>query len=297
MGGRIIIIAGATASGKSALAMRMAQELSENERQPCVIINADSMQVYREIPIITAQPTAEDKLRQPHRLYGYISASEHCSVARWLDAAKQEIDLALSRNITPILVGGTGLYIKCLMHGIADIPDILPEIRDKSREMLEKLGNIAFYNMLAERDPVMGMRLKPEDSQRILRAWEVIEQTGKSLAEWQEAPNKTFYPPEYFDGYFLNLPREELYQRVNERFDDMVKNGVPDEIRVLDKMQLSLDLPAMRAHGVPELLACLHGNMRMEDAVERAKRNTRHYVKRQFTWWRSQLPDLKTFQR
>ncbi len=281
----IIILSGPTASGKSALAMVIAGELG------AVIINCDSKQLYREIPIITAQPSDEDKAQVPHELYGVMSAAEDCSVGRWLDMARQAIDKVHSEGKTPLLVGGTGMYIKSLTDGISAVPQIDNEIRRSTRNIIAESGAEYLHNMLEKEDPDMAARLKKGDSQRVARAYEVIKQTGKSLIYWQEQPPVTFYPEASFRKFFLSPPKEEVYSNCNLRFGKMLEAGVMEEIEALNKMGLSPELPSMRAHGVPELRAVLHGTMSMEEAAEQAKRNTRHYIKRQFTWFRHQMQD------
>lgn len=284
---RIIVIAGPTASGKSDIAMKLAGKMD------AVIINADSQQVYKEIPIITAQPTAAEKNKVPHKLYGFLSAAEKCSAGLWLKKAKDVMDMALLDDKVPILVGGTGLYIKCLMYGMAAIPDIASDIRTGARDLIKRIGVNALYEMLSKRDGATAERLNPEDSHRILRAWEVIEQTGTSLDEWQKKPHKVFFLPEQFDGYFINPPRQELYARINRRFIKMTEGKAMDEIKKLDKMNLDPTLPAMKAYGVPELLAHLHGELDLGKAIEQASQNTRNYAKRQITFFKNQLPEFQ----
>lgn len=283
----IILIGGPTASGKSDFALSLAHE------QDGVIINADSMQVYRELPIITAHPDQSSQKATPHKLYGFLSAAEPCSVALWLKHVQQEISVALDAKKVPVVVGGTGMYFKCLIEGIAAIPDITPEIRNKAREMLDNIGNEAFYALLTEVDPEAGERVNPGDSQRMLRAWEVIQQTGISLYDWQRNPVEPPYPSADFQGYFINPPREKLYARCNERFLHMLDAGALKEIKALDAMQLDSSLPAMKALGVPELLAHLHDKLTLQDATSKAQQSTRNYAKRQVTWFKNQFPNWK----
>jgi tRNA dimethylallyltransferase len=282
---QIIILSGPTASGKSALALVIARACN------AVIINCDSKQLYAEIPIITAQPTAAEKAEVPHDLYGVISVAEDCSVGRWVEMAKIVIDKVHAAGKLPLLVGGTGMYVKALTEGIPEMPDIDEEIRRNARSCMLEMGSEAMYETLEKEDPVMAARLEKNDSQRITRAYEVLKQTGKSLDWWQKQPAKTVYPPENFLKFFLSPPREVVYANCNTRFEKMMEAGVMQEIAALDAMGLSPELPSMKAHGVPELLAYLHGEMSLEDAIDQAQKNTRHYIKRQFTWFRHQMKD------
>lgn len=281
----IIILSGPTASGKSDLALNVAAKINAG------IINCDSKQLYREIPIISAQPSKAEREKIPHELYGVISAAENCSVGRWLDMAQKAIDKTHAEGRIPLLVGGTGMYIKSLVHGISQIPDIDDGIRREARDFLQENGVKALYGRLAEIDPDMAATLKENDSQRIARACEVIRQTGKSLLWWQQQEPQMLYDKDQFLHFFLSPEREKVYMNCNRRFEKMVEAGVIDEIKELEKMQLSDELPAMRAHGVPELLAYLSGIMSLEDAIDQAQKNTRHYIKRQFTWFRGQMPE------
>ena len=281
----IIIIGGATASGKSGLALQMARGMD------AVIINADSMQVYRELPVLTAQPSEAAHAEVPHALYGFLPASERCSVARWLASAKAEIDRALEAGKTPILVGGTGLYLRCLVQGIAVVPEIAEELRMQARALLEEIGNQQFHTLLAERDPPAAARLHPGDSQRMLRAWEVVAQTQVPLHEWQNRPQSPLYPRAMFRCYAVTLPREELYARCDARFLSMLGAGGLEEARAFAALKLDPSLPAMKALGVPELLAFLEGKITREEAITRAQQATRNYAKRQLTWFNNQFPD------
>lgn len=281
----IIILSGPTASGKSDMALSVAKKID------AVIINCDSKQLYKEIPIITAQPSADEQKEVPHELYGVISAAEDCSVGRWLGMAKEAIDKVHASGKTPVLVGGTGMYIKSLTEGIAQIPKIDEDLREQVRKLVEKRGSEAVHAMLAKDDQKMATKLKPRDRQRVARAYEVLKQTGKSLSHWQQQKSKPAYPPEDFKKFFLNLPREQVYKNCENRFEKMLDAGLIEEIKALDAMNLNPELPSMRAHGVPEILAYLHGDMSLDEACDQAKRNTRHYIKRQFTWFRHQMSD------
>lgn len=277
----VIVIGGPTASGKSALAVEIASRLGG------AVVNADSMQVYRELRVLTARPDDDDMARVPHLLYGVLPAAERCSAARWRALAEDAIAGLRGRGLVPVVVGGTGLYLRALMEGIADLPPLPEEVRRRARELRERLGPDAFHADLAARDPAMAGRLSPADTARTLRAWEVLEATGRSLADWQADPaaaprGMRFLP------IFVDPPRDLLYARCDARFVAMMGQGALEEVRALDALGLDLDLPAMKALGVPELRAHLRGRLSLEEAVARAQMLTRRYAKRQVTWFRHQ---------
>lgn len=272
-----LLIAGPTASGKSALALRLARERNG------VIINADSMQVYRELRLLSARPSEAEEAAVPHRLYGHVSGAEDYSVARWLDDAGREINAAWDAGQLPIICGGTGLYFMALEKGLSQVPAIAPDVRDKWRGHPGDL-----YAELAARDPVMAARLGANDRQRIIRALEVIDGTGHSLAHWQaEGERGAFLNHINVERHFVEVPREVLYARAGQRFDTMMAAGALDEVRALPAFTAMQ--PIMKAIGVPELLAHLRGEMALDEAVSAAKTATRHYIKRQMTWWRGQM--------
>lgn len=276
---RLLIVAGPTASGKSALALRLAEEFGG------VVINADSMQVYREMRVLSARPSPEDEARAPHRLYGVLPAAEVCSAARWRDLAKAEIEAAWAAGRLPIVAGGTGLYINALTQGISPIPEVPEAARQAARALFADLGNAAFHARLAERDPVMAARLDPGNSQRLVRAWEVLEATGRSLADWQALPpDGALRAPSL--TVLLLPPRDWLYRRIDARFAEMISAGGLDEVAALDHMGLAPDLPAMKALGIPELRRHLRGEVGLDAAVAAAQQATRNYAKRQVTWFR-----------
>jgi len=281
----ILILAGPTASGKSALALDIAPKID------AVIINADSKQVYRDIPLITAQPSAEEQQQVPHRLYGVVSAAEHITAPQWAMRAKENIDAVHVQGKIPLLVGGSGLYIQTLMQGLSPVPAIDPAIRDAARRRLSEIGNAAFHAELEALDVAMARRLHVGDTQRILRAYEVIQSTGKSLSVWQEESPIPYYAKESFLPLVYLPPRDENYRRANIRFETMMEQGVLNEVKTLDDLGLDEALPAMKAHGVPELRAYIHGAMTRADAVAKAQQNTRNYIKRQHTWFNNQLPE------
>jgi tRNA dimethylallyltransferase len=273
-----LIVAGPTASGKSALALAIAQRLGGT------IINADSMQVYQELRVLTARPTAEEEAQAPHRLYGIRAASEAGSVAWWRDQALSAMDEAHRAGRLPILTGGSGLYFAALTDGLAEIPDPGPEARTEARRLLAEQGPAALHASLAHVDPATAARLKPEDSQRIARAWEVWRGTGQGLAAWQN--RRTAPAPWRFTAILLDPPRETLRTAIATRFDAMLHNGALQEVRNLLTLNLDPTLPAMRAHGVPELTAHLTGTLSLQEAGRRTELVTSQYTKRQATWFR-----------
>jgi tRNA dimethylallyltransferase len=280
-----ILIAGPTASGKSAAALELAERLRGT------VINADSMQVYRELAVLTARPTSTDIARAPHRLYGAISAAEVYSVGRWLDDAARAIAETAEGGRVPILVGGTGLYFKAIIEGLAPIPDVPPEIREHWRERAEVLGAAELHRELATRDPAMAARLSPTDPQRIVRALEVIDATGVSLAEWQGAATAPALPLHGIVRLVVAPEREPLYAAIDARFDLMMGQGALAEVAALLALGLDRGLPAMRAHGVRELGAYLGGESSLGEAIAKAKTETRRYAKRQMTWLRRFMKD------
>ena len=237
---QIIILGGPTASGKSAMAVKVAKQTN------AVIINADSQQVYREIPIITAQPSEEERSGIPHRLYGVISIKEMFSVSEWIKKAEKEINNAFEEGKTALLVGGTGMYIKSLVEGIAEVPDINPEIRQEIRKIGDDEGTEAVYKMLIDKDPQIAEKLNPADRQRVLRAYEVIIQTGKSLLYWQQQKTTPSFSSDIIKLYFLLPQRQEIYEKCNARFHQMVENGALEEAKIIADMKVPYSMPAMR---------------------------------------------------
>jgi tRNA dimethylallyltransferase len=280
----IILIAGPTASGKSALALALAEKLGGT------IINADSMQVYRDLRIITARPTPEEEARTPHRLYGHVDAAENYSVGRWcIDVAE-----VLAADPNPaIIVGGTGLYFSTLTSGLAAVPPIPAEIRREVRARLSSEGVGALHAELAARDPAAAAQLQPGDRARVTRALEVVLATGRSLLDWYRQNKPASVDLGRAAKIFLMPDREELLRRIDARFDAMMAAGALDEVRALAARNLDANLPAMKAHGVPWLIRHLSGEISLADAREGAKRDTRQYTNRQATWFRNQLPDFE----
>jgi tRNA dimethylallyltransferase len=283
---KIVLIAGPTASGKSALALALAEKLGG------VIVNADSMQVYRDLRIITARPTPAAEAEAPHRLYGHVDAAENYSVGRWCGEAAEALAAARQQSRAAIIVGGTGLYFNALTRGLAAVPPIPTAIRDAVRAQLSSDGIAALYAQLEARDPVAAARLKPNDRARITRALEVVLATGRSLFAWHEEGLPASLDPAHAAKIFLMPERDELLHRIDARFDAMMAAGALEEVRALAARKLNPDLPAMKAHGVPWLIRHLDGDIVLAEAIEGAKRDTRRYTKRQATWFRNQLPDF-----
>jgi tRNA dimethylallyltransferase len=279
-----LIVAGPTASGKSALAMMLAEHLQGVTGLDPVIINADAMQCYRELRIITARPTQQDEDRVPHALYGVRPAAEAGSVAWWRDTALAAMTAARTQGRLPILTGGTGLYFASLTDGLAPIPPPTPAAREEARQLLKDCGPAALHARLAEVDPESAARLRPTDSQRVARAWEVWRSTGRSLAVWQSAASPP--APWRFTAILLDPPRPQLRAAIVTRLAVMLHAGALEEVRALLDLNLDPTLPAMRAHGVPELTAHLRGELTLEQATRRIELVTGQYTKRQATWFR-----------
>ena len=282
-----VLIAGPTASGKSALALQLAQ------MRDAVIINADSMQVYRDLRIITARPTVDEEARVPHRLYGHVDAAVNFSAGSWVADAAVALAEVRAQNRLPIFVGGSGLYFKALTRGLSAVPPILVDIREGVRARLDRDGVEALHAALAQRDPASAERLKLRDRTRIARALEVIEATGRSLTDWHRDGLPPLLPQGTFSALFLAADRDQLYARIDARFDAMLSAGALEEVAALAARHLDPLLPAMKAHGVPALLRHLKGEIALEEAAAIGRGDTRHYAKRQFTWFRHQLPEFE----
>jgi tRNA dimethylallyltransferase len=279
-----ILIAGPTASGKSALALRLAERLGG------AIINADSMQVYRDLRVITARPTAAEEARVPHLLYGHVDAAENYSVGRWCLEAGAALAQARSTPSLAIVVGGTGLYFEALTKGLAAVPPVAESVRAAIRQRLAAEGAAALHAELARRDPAMALRLMPRDRTRVARALEVVTATGRSLAEWQREGMPPALDPTGAIKVFLASERAELRERIEARFTGMLEMGALDEVRALAARRLDPALPAMKAHGVPWLIRHLKGEIALTEAAEAAVRDTWRYTKRQATWFRNRMP-------
>jgi len=282
---RALLIAGPTASGKSSLALDVAERLG-NAGQKAAIINADSMQIYRETPILAACPTQEDKERAPHYLYECRSVAEPCSAGQYADLAAPLLQRLWGEGVFPIVVGGTGLYFRALSEGIAAIPDIPRERVEEAEAIVAAQGIVALHGML---DPAMQQRLNPTDTQRVVRAWSVLTETGRSLAEFQAAPLVPPLPDANFVKFALVPDREWLYARCDLRFDLMMAQGGLEEAQNLFNQNFPRNLPGMKALGLPELFAHFDGQQSLEDAVIAAKTGTRRYAKRQMTWIKTQM--------
>lgn len=277
----VVVVAGPTASGKSALALDLARDLD------ATIINADSMQIYRELRVLTARPDVADLARAPHRLYGVLPGTERCSAGRWRDLALAEIDAAVVAGRQPLLVGGTGLYLRALEEGLAPIPDVPSEVRVAAVAEHQALGGAAFHEALARRDPIAAARLNANDSQRLIRAWEVVEATGRSLSDWLSMPQRGV--PYRFVKLALVPPRDALYAACDQRFRQMLDAGALAEVEALLKLGLDPGLPVMKALGVRELASYLAGELDLAAATAAAQTWTRRYAKRQLTWIRNQI--------
>lgn len=278
-----ILIAGPTASGKSSLALGLAQALGG------VILNADSMQVYDGLRLLTARPSDKDEALVPHRIYGMISPDDAYSVGRWVEDVAIELNRAKRDGLVPIIVGGTGLYFKALLEGLSPVPDVPPEVREKWRQIGQEASGPELHAILSDKDPEMAERLRINDPQRIVRALEVLEATGRSLKDWQEQPGTPLLAFDRVKTFVVAPEREVLYARCDHRFDLMMEAGAVDEVMELVSRGLSDDLPLMRALGVRPLCAYLQGNLSRDDAIELSKRDTRRYAKRQFTWLRGNM--------
>ena len=282
-GSNPILIAGPTASGKSGFALRLAEQLGG------VVINADSMQVYRELRILTARPTADDEARTPHALYGFVSGAEAYSAGRYAVDAARAIDEARRSGRVPIVVGGTGLYFKVLLEGLSPVPAIDPDVRAYWREQAARRPASELHGVLAARDPQTAARLMPTDPQRIVRALEVFESTGRSLSQWQRQPGSPVLA-EADTVRLLVLPeRQAQAAAIDARFEAMLAAGALDEVRALLALGLSQELPVMRALGVGALAAHLAGDTPLEAAVASAQAQSRQYAKRQRTWLRRNM--------
>ena len=278
----ILVIGGPTASGKSALAADAA------ERFGGVVVNADSMQLYRDLPILTSWPDDELRARAPHRLYGALDGAERCSAGRWRALAMAEIERTHGDGALPILVGGTGLYLRALRDGLAPVPATPEAVRTAVRALYEQEGSVGLHARLATRDPEAARRLEPGDSQRVMRAYEVIEATGRSLLSWQAERHDRYTGR--VDTLILEPPRARLYDACNTRFEGMLAAGALEEAARLMARRLDPGLPVMKAVGVRALHDHLSGIIPLERALELGRQATRRYAKRQTTWFRTQMP-------
>lgn len=284
----VLVIAGPTASGKSGLALDAAEAFGG------IIINADSMQVYAELSILTARPSAADEARAPHRLFGILPASEACSAARWQGLAVAEMEAAWRGDRLPILTGGTGFYIRAMIEGLSEIPPVPAEVRAEVQELRAEIGEAAFHARLADVDAAAGRRLPPGDRQRVLRAFEVYLATGRTLTDWHAGAPVTPVPGARYLTIVLDPPRQVLNAASDARFDAMMAAGALDEAAALKALHLDPALPAMKALGVPELMAHLAAELPLAEAIAAAKQATRQFAKRQQSWFRNQIePEIR----
>ena len=281
---KAVIICGPTGAGKSSLALNLAEKFKG------VIINADSVQIYREIKILSGRPTSDDYRRAPHRLYGIMSIFKPCTLGIWRKMALETIRECELSGRLPIICGGTGLYIKFLLNELSAIPEIPPSIKLEAREKLEDLGNENFRELLSKNDPVSACRIKSGDTNRLLRAWEVFTATNKPLSYWHEQSRETGSQHEFFK-VCLMPERKALYSKCDKRFLDFIEQGAADEARALDSINVSPELPASKTLGLLELIKYTKGELELSDALEQAQRTTRRYAKRQLTWFRHQLDE------
>lgn len=285
----IFILAGPTASGKSALALEIAAH------QPVVIINADALQVYSHLPLLSAQPSAQDLSSAPHRLYGVFHGHEQCSVGKWLTLVKEEIHLAHQQEKIPLLVGGTGLYLRSLIYGIAEIPPVSDATKAEVQTLLATHGQKALYQLLQTLDPITSSKIHPNDRQRLLRAMEVVKETNIPLSTWQKMPTQSPFPSSSFRTAILIPERTQLYTQCNERFLQMIAQGVLEEVETFMKLPSMETLPAFHTLGTQHLIKYLKGIISLEETTQLAQTETRHYAKRQLTWFRHQLPKAHSF--
>lgn len=279
----ILVISGPTSAGKSVLAIDLAQALNG------IVINADSMQVYQELRIVTARPSIGQEKIVPHRLYGILPAAKPCSAILWQKLAIKEIQQAWEHSCIPIVVGGTGMYLKALTEGLSVVPHVPENIRATVSALHTALGRKAFHARLAALDPKFAARLPDGDTQRQIRAYEVALATGQPLSEWQKIPISPPLPEAQFGTIALIPPRNILYNQCYVRIETMLKEGILDEIAALDALNLNPTLPAMKAVGVSQFLALHRGKATLEETCEKVARETRHYIKRQMTWIRHQM--------
>ncbi|MEJ2027815.1 MAG: tRNA (adenosine(37)-N6)-dimethylallyltransferase MiaA [Limibacillus sp.] len=283
----VVVVAGPTASGKSALALDLAEAFGGT------VINADALQLYRDLRVLSARPSPEEEARAPHRLYGLLPGEEAASAGRWRALALAALEESLAEGRLPILCGGSGLYIKALKEGLAPVPQVPKETRDAAEALFAMIGGPAMKERLGERDPETAEGVRSSDRQRLVRAWSVLEATGRGLAAWRREPGDGGAPYRFFD-ILITPPREEVREACGRRFAAMLEAGALEEVRALLDKGLPPDAPVLKAIGVPKPSAYLRGALTLEEAKAEAEAATRRYAKRQMTWLRTQagLPDL-----
>ena len=285
---KTVVIAGPTASGKSQLSLRLAASLGG------VVINADSLQVYKEFRVLTARPSASDEALVPHRLYGLISGATSFSVGKWLVAARQEIQRAHDKAQVPIFVGGSGLYLRALIDGLAVIPEVAEKTRSQATELYNRLGGEQFWVKLAKRDPESARQINAADRQRLIRAWEVVEDTGVPISKWRGRMNVGGLEGPVF--VIKIMPeRSSLYSTCERRFDKMLDSGVLDEVAAVQSLGLPQSLPAMKALGFQAVCRYLSGDLTLDECKASVRQATRNYAKRQLTWFSNQLPAQREY--
>jgi tRNA dimethylallyltransferase len=277
---QLILLAGPTASGKSARALELARE------KHGTIINTDALQVYAGLPILSAQPSQGERAEVPHELYGVVDPAERSSAGKWLVLAQKAIADAVAAGRVPILVGGTGLYFRALLGGLADMPDIPESVREATQNLYDKIGEDKFRAALAKLDPVSASKLARNDRQRLIRAYEVVKHTSKPMGEWQKGT--VTRDLENIEAHLFMPPREELYIACDRRFEKMMTQGAMDEVRIFLERGLNPILPSMKTIGVREIGAYFDGKISLDEAVTKAQQATRNYAKRQMTWFRNQ---------
>ena len=287
MENNVTVLYGPTASGKTAAAIKIAAQNNG------VIINADAMQCYADLPMLSAQPDKQEQASAPHKLYGFIDGSENIIVTDWLKYSLEEIQNTLDAGQHPILVGGTGFYIKALIEGLSDIPDTPKELREKAEDIFEKEGLAPLLKDLDNYNRNDAAQIDRNNSRRVIRAWEVLQHTGKSIQEWQRENKKNKPENLTFDLKLITRPRDELIERIHSRFDLMIKNGVLEEVKQLseriDRNEVAETNLIIKAHGFRALRAYLKNEISLEEAIEKSKIETRQYAKRQMTWARQQF--------
>jgi len=277
----VVVVAGPTASGKSALALDLAEAFEGT------VINADALQLYEDLRVLSARPTPEEEARVPHKLYGVLPGGEAASAGRWRKLALAAIEETLAEGRLPILCGGTGLYIKALKEGLAPVPTVSKEERDAAEALFAMIGGEAMKERLAARDPETAEGIRPGDRQRLVRAWSVLETTGRGLAAWRREPGEGGAPYRFYD-LLITPPREALIEACERRFAAMLEAGALEEVRNLMEKGLPPEAPVLKAIGVPELSGHLSGVLPLKEAQALAEAATRRYAKRQMTWLRTQ---------